>query len=997
MFHTEDLKITPLGAGNEVGRSCIHISYKSFELLLDCGVHPAFTGICSLPFLDLVDLSKIDAIFITHFHLDHAGALPYLTEKTNFKGVVYMTHPTKAILRWLLNDYIRIINANSDIDFYTEDDLNNCYEKIVSIDYHQTVNLNNFRITALNAGHVLGAAMFLIENDIFKLLYTGDYSTEADRHLKGADTSWIQKYEGDPNYILDVLICESTYGVQCHLPREEREKRFTNIVTDIVTRGGKCLLPVFALGRAQELLLILEDFWDRNQRLQKIPIYYASALANRCLSVYQAYAHMMNLNIKKDAFSFKHIKNLKNIEDHLIKNACVIMASPGMLQSGLSRELFELFCEDSRNGTVIAGYCVQGTLAKEILNEPKEIISMTGNKLKLNMKVDYVSFSAHVDFAQNSSFIERCRPKTVMLVHGEANEMGRLKAAIEHLYHVETMKNGEIHSVQVRRESVAVGMGLKDGPFNGIVVSDASGISLLHENELKTTIIQKIRLPGMLQKIESFRTSQYTNMKEADHNKKEETSVHYEDMLNIGDNSDRKGIFQEQNTDHTYVSQKDTENNKQISAWNFNSVGAMENTLQGKPSQVITEQAPHQNTNDITNAHKPNTQAIREQASPRETEMPVETQLKDITDDKQPSKEDLMPTSDSQSTSHETETQSISEHTANSNNKRVKAVTNKHISIRNLIGDKSNNISIGNSISNKSNNISISNLIGDDSTSNKIKKKTISISNLINNLDNSSNNKMNHNSSDLSNKINFSSKDSLNSHEKTSNQSNKCEISESACNNPSITEDNGYKYMNKSHHGNDVSQKEVTQKLRQRDEISSENNISTFLSENIQEATYQSQTHTTMRVLAHDQNVNQIKVENTFNATPVFIKQLLLNQFPSIKIKGNTLFIQEIQVVFDDDIYLVYKSGYINDMLACTIIRLIENITTRENVQLCKISKKAAIVKILNNYYDVIESDDNVEIRKNDKIVVLNEKEIKGDPHLLEEVKKIIKKIVNIF
>ena len=135
----EKIIIKPLGAGNEVGRSCIHLKYGNKEFLLDCGVHPAYTGVSSLPFLDLVDLSKIDAILVTHFHLDHAAALPFLTEKTEFKGKVYMTHPTKAILKWLLNDYIRIINSSSEQDFYTEKDLvlkthfmsdQSCFEKL---------------------------------------------------------------------------------------------------------------------------------------------------------------------------------------------------------------------------------------------------------------------------------------------------------------------------------------------------------------------------------------------------------------------------------------------------------------------------------------------------------------------------------------------------------------------------------------------------------------------------------------------------------------------------------------------------------------------------------------------------------------------------------------------------------------------------------------------------------------------------------------------------
>lgn len=246
----EQIHIKPLGAGSEVGRSCVHVKYQDLQFLFDCGIHPAYNGICSLPFFDLVDLSQINAVFITHFHLDHAAALPFLTEKTNFKGKVYMTHPTKAILKYLLTDFIRVINSNSKTDFYSEKDLVNCYEKITPIDYHQEINVCGVKLTAYNAGHVLGAAMFRLEIGGVSLLYTGDFSMEEDRHLKKADS---MKDVG-----IHILLTESTYGTQCHLSRVERESRFTKTVTDVVTRGGTCLLPVFAIGRAQELLLILE-------------------------------------------------------------------------------------------------------------------------------------------------------------------------------------------------------------------------------------------------------------------------------------------------------------------------------------------------------------------------------------------------------------------------------------------------------------------------------------------------------------------------------------------------------------------------------------------------------------------------------------------------------------------------------------------------------------------------------------------------------------------
>lgn len=501
MSHTmivdEKITITPLGAGNEVGRSCIHLKYIDKEFLLDCGVHPAYTGVSSLPFLDLIDLSKINAILVTHFHLDHAAALPFLTEKTSFKGKVYMTHPTKAILKWLLNDYIRVINSSSDQDFYTEQDLENCYSKIIPIDYHQQVNVNGIKFSALNAGHVLGAAMFLIEIEKTKLLYTGDYSREEDRHLKAAE---------NPGCFLDALITESTYGVQCHLPRSEREARFTSIVSNIVERGGRCLLPVFALGRAQELLLILEEHWEKNSHLKGIPIYYASALAKRCMTVYQTYINMMNeriqkLSLVKNPFDFVHVENLKDIQSFKDNGPCVIMASPGMLQSGLSRELFEKWCSNPKNGVLLPGYCVEGTLAKEILTEPKEIESMRGGTLKLNMSVDYISFSAHADYTQNSQFIDECRPKNLFFVHGEVNEMMRLKNSI-HVRNEKNgvemnlfaLKNGEEGAFCVVKANEAKVYAENSDEFNAIISIYNDEITLYDENNLNRSDLKLIQL-----------------------------------------------------------------------------------------------------------------------------------------------------------------------------------------------------------------------------------------------------------------------------------------------------------------------------------------------------------------------------------------------------------------------------------------------------------------------------------------------------------------------
>jgi cleavage and polyadenylation specificity factor subunit 3 len=360
-----------------------------------------------------------------------------------------MTHPTKAIFKWMLSDYVRV-SANSADDMpYDEEDLSNAYERIEAIDFHQMVEIEGVRFTAYNAGHVLGASMFLIEIAGVRVLYTGDYSREEDRHLMSAE---------QPKENVDVLVCESTYGVQNHTPRVERESRFTSLVHNIVSRGGRCLVPIFALGRAQEVLLILDEYWEEHPELQHIPIYYASNLARKCMAVYQTYVNMMNSRIReqfaeKNSFDFKHVSYLRSMAVFDDVGPCVMLASPAMLQSGLSRELLEMWCPDKRNGLIIPGYVVEGTLGKvniliglakseslifdrsfcspqHILSEPSEITSSSGSKLPVRCSIDYISFSAHVDYAQNREFIELVHPSHLILVHGETNMMNRLKNAL---------------------------------------------------------------------------------------------------------------------------------------------------------------------------------------------------------------------------------------------------------------------------------------------------------------------------------------------------------------------------------------------------------------------------------------------------------------------------------------------------------------------------------------------------------------------------------------
>ncbi|GFR43562.1 hypothetical protein Agub_g4655 [Astrephomene gubernaculifera] len=422
--------IIPLGAGSEVGRSCIIFKYQDKTVMFDCGIHPAFKGMDSLPLLDTIDIDTVDVALITHFHLDHCAAVPYLLRKTRFKGRIFMTHPTKAIYYSLLRDLAKGAKHSSDEALFNEDDLDASMERIEVVDFYQTIEVAGMQITPYRAGHVIGAAMFLVEVAGLRCLYTGDYSRLPDRHLPAADIPPVTPH---------IVIVESTYGTSRHLPRQQREQLLLDTIRTTLNRGGRVLMPVVALGRAQELLLLLDEFWEAHKgELGGIPIYQASSMMSKALGVYQTYVESLNDDIKRvfhdrNPFKFRHVQTLKS-PAHFISDysgPCVIMATPSGLQSGASRDFFEAWCEDARNTCIICDFAVQGTLAKEILGGPTSITTREGRRVPLRMSVHNISFSAHADFEQTSTFLDTVRPPHVVLVHGEYNEMRKLAKALK--------------------------------------------------------------------------------------------------------------------------------------------------------------------------------------------------------------------------------------------------------------------------------------------------------------------------------------------------------------------------------------------------------------------------------------------------------------------------------------------------------------------------------------------------------------------------------------
>ncbi|XP_075148769.1 integrator complex subunit 11 [Haematobia irritans] len=440
-----DIKVTPLGAGQDVGRSCLLLSMGGKNIMLDCGMHMGYNDERRFPDFSYIVpdgpiTSHIDCVIISHFHLDHCGALPYMSEMVGFSGPIYMTHPTKAIAPILLEDMRKVaVERKGESNFFTTQMIKDCMKKVTAVTLHQSVMVDSeLEIKAYYAGHVLGAAMFWIRVGSQSVVYTGDYNMTPDRHLGAA---WIDKCRPD------LLISESTYATTIRDSKRCRERDFLKKVHECVSKGGKVLIPVFALGRAQELCILLETYWDRMNL--KYPIYFALGLTEKANTYYKMFITWTNQKIRKtfvhrNMFDFKHIKPFdKTYIDN--PGAMVVFATPGMLHAGLSLHIFKKWAPNENNMVIMPGYCVQGTVGNKILSGAKKVEFENRQVVDVKMSVEYMSFSAHADAKGIMQLIQNCEPKNVMLVHGEAEKMAFLRNKIREEFNIETYMpaNGE--------------------------------------------------------------------------------------------------------------------------------------------------------------------------------------------------------------------------------------------------------------------------------------------------------------------------------------------------------------------------------------------------------------------------------------------------------------------------------------------------------------------------------------------------------------------------
>lgn len=484
------MKVTILGGGNEVGASCLYIEIAGMKLLIDAGMRMHSDN--PLPALGLLDgIGDLDVILVTHAHADHIGALP-IVHALYPNSPIYTTPPTVDLMKIMMKDSYKLLEKRSRetnmLPPYTEEQVNNLLQSLLLFPANGELTIGQVKITSYRAGHILGAVMFLIEGDGEKLFVTGDLSFKAGRTINGAEVP----HDIEP----DVLIMESTYGNRTHTDRHTEEKRLAQDVAEVITSGGFALIPAFALGRAQEILLILQDFMEKGL-IPEFPI-YVDGLVTPISRIYNQYPHFVKgpvaYRIKNNGDAFLTEGRCKAVhpkEREMIlqgKPGCII-ASSGMLIGGASSWYAQRLVGNEKNAIFITGYQDEESPGKRLLNIANGLeskIELNGTSYEVTCRIGKYGLSAHADASEMNRFVQKLKPTYTLLVHGDDVAREQLAQVIDPKYHPMLVENGECYPFDKRSSGSGV-VGKRYEQQVDMVLREKIGSLLLYQEGLDAT------------------------------------------------------------------------------------------------------------------------------------------------------------------------------------------------------------------------------------------------------------------------------------------------------------------------------------------------------------------------------------------------------------------------------------------------------------------------------------------------------------------------------
>ena len=456
----EWVRLTFLGSGRQVGRSCLLLQTPVSKILLDCGIDVAAHNSEKFPYFNVPEfnIEQIDAVIISHAHLDHSGLLPYLY-KMGYKGPCYMTPPTRDIASLLALDFIGVAYKKASAPLFSSSDIKEMVKHSICLDYNEVTDITpDVRLTFYNAGHALGSAMIHLNigNGLHNLLYGADMKYGKTRLLDAAITNFPR---------METTIIESTYGGKEDVvpPRQEAEMQLIELIKKTIERGGKVLIPELGLGRAQETMLILEDAMQQGM-LPQIPIYIDGMIWD-INAIHTAYPDFLSNSVRslifqdKNPFSSEIFKRVGSSQERKLViegGPCVVLATSGMLQGGASVEYFRNFAGNKRNSMLFVCYQGVGSLGRQIKDGVKEIRMQVDGKeeeVKVNFEVDALDgFTAHSGRNQLLAFVNHINPtpKKIIINHGEASKCLDLASTIYKLSRIETLTPRNLETIRIR-------------------------------------------------------------------------------------------------------------------------------------------------------------------------------------------------------------------------------------------------------------------------------------------------------------------------------------------------------------------------------------------------------------------------------------------------------------------------------------------------------------------------------------------------------------------
>ncbi|HKG88983.1 MAG TPA: beta-CASP ribonuclease aCPSF1 [Nitrososphaeraceae archaeon] len=441
LTNKEEVILCCLGGVKQVGRSCFIVMTRESKIMLDCGINPGeASGLNAYPRLDWFNfnLDELDAVIISHAHIDHHGFLPTLF-KFGYKGPIYCTEPTLPLMNLLQMDSVKISKSNGTYLPYESRDVNEVIKHCITLPYGKPTDISpDITISLNNAGHIMGSAtVHLNISGAHNILYSGDYKYARTQLLDSALSIYPR---------VETLITESTYGNTTDIMPDQIVvyRNFTETINRTLIEGGKVLIPVPAVGRAQEIMLVI-DKEMREGRLIECPI-YIEGMISEASAIHMSYAHYLGYDVRKSVsqginpFQSEYFTVInghgKRDEVFSDENAAIIMATSGMLEGGPSVEYFKEIAPSPNNKILFVSYQINGTLGRRVLDGTMNEVSMLDKNGKVKVvpvrcqtqKMD--GFSGHSDFNQIMSFVAKIRPKRVLVNHGERSKSDNVASAI---------------------------------------------------------------------------------------------------------------------------------------------------------------------------------------------------------------------------------------------------------------------------------------------------------------------------------------------------------------------------------------------------------------------------------------------------------------------------------------------------------------------------------------------------------------------------------------